>query len=91
MKLSPFVPRLGEEESETRKGPDPLSATGGILQHMRAQGSITPIEALLEYGCFRLSSVIHKLRHNYGIGIKTDIVEVESGKRYASYSLEGRA
>ena len=33
-----------------------------ILEHLKQGKSITPIEALEQYGCFRLSAVILKLR-----------------------------
>lgn len=33
-----------------------------ILQHMRLHGSITPLEALRDYGCMRLAARIADLR-----------------------------
>ena len=45
-----------------------------ILQHLRLFGSITPLKALEEYGCYRLSAVIFELRElgrDYGFTIET--------------------
>ena len=54
-----------------------------ILWHLEHRGSITPIEALNELGCFRLAARIEELRRS-GHGIKT-IIEKRNGKRYARY------
>lgn len=46
-------------------------------------GKITPMDALQSYGCFRLGSIIHRLRQE---GL--DIITVATGKqRYATYFL----
>lgn len=42
-----------------------------ILQHLRAYGSIEPLTALREYGCYRLGARIADLRHE-GYNIKTE-------------------
>lgn len=55
-----------------------------ILQHMRAE-PITPIDALRDYGCFRLAARIKDLR-DMGYDIETDIIE-KGGKRFAQYRL----
>jgi hypothetical protein len=44
-----------------------------ILEHIEAFGSITPIEALNLFGCFRLSARIWDLRHE-GHSIRTNII-----------------
>ncbi len=49
--------------------------------------SITPIEALNLFGCFRLGARIWDLRHLYGMEIESCTVE-ENGKRYAKYFLK---
>jgi len=41
-----------------------------VLAHLKQYGRITPLEALRLYGCYRLSSVIFRLR-NDGHDIKT--------------------
>ena len=44
------------------------------------------IEALNNYGCFRLAAIIHTLKHYEGMNIKTEIRKMD-GKRWAVYSL----
>lgn len=39
-----------------------MKQTEKILQHMRLHGSITPLEALRDYGCMRLAARIADLR-----------------------------
>jgi len=56
-----------------------------ILAHLKSGKSITPIEALNKYGCFRLGARILDLR-NDGFNINTEMIEV-NGKRFAKYSL----
>lgn len=58
-----------------------------IQKHLESGRSISPIEALNLYGCFRLASRISDLRHR-GLIIKTEKMFV-NGKRFASYKLEG--
>jgi len=53
-----------------------------ILNHLKLGHIITPINALKSYGCFRLASVIHKLRKK-GYKIET----VTDKNNYASYKL----
>jgi len=57
-----------------------------ILSHMVSRGPITPIEALMEYQCFRLAARIEELRRA-GNPIRTDLIG-DGKKKYASYSLE---
>ena len=49
--------------------------------------SITPLDALNLFGSFRLGARIFDLKNDYGMNIKTEMVE-ENGKRFARYSLE---
>ena len=60
---------------------------GQILAHMRMFGSITPQEALDEYGCFRLAARISDLRKR-GHAIETETIR-NGRKSWASYRLEG--
>lgn len=53
-----------------------------ILKHIRDHGSISPMEALNEYGCFRLASRIHELKKDGHNIPKPDI-----SKGYAVYTL----
>ena len=57
-----------------------------ILKHLEDGRSITPIDALNLFGCFRLSDVIFKLKQE-GHDIQTDMVENQNGKKFASYTL----
>jgi len=53
-----------------------------ILNDLKLGYAISPINALQSYGCFRLASVIHRLRKQ---GYK---IETVTGKNnYASYKL----
>lgn len=56
-----------------------------ILEHIQTNGSITPLEALELYGCFRLGARVWDLRHE-GFDIETEIIE-RNGKHYAKYFL----
>ena len=56
-----------------------------ILTHMKWYGSITPLEALRDYGCFRLAARVRDLRSD-GHPVNTEIV-VDGDKRYAVYRL----
>lgn len=57
-----------------------------IKQHLSAGKSITPIEALMVYGIYRLSAAILLLRQS-GLKIVTSMKADEKGKRYAQYKL----
>jgi len=57
-----------------------------IKEHLESGNPITPIEALNNYGCFRLAAIIHTLKHYEGMNIKTEIRKMD-GKRWAVYSL----
>lgn len=56
-----------------------------IRQHLESGKSITPLEALRLYGCFRLGARIYDLRAE-GMTIETNLIE-EDGKRFAEYRL----
>lgn len=64
-----------------------------ILRHLRDYKSITPMDAIFDYGIMRLGARIWDLKHQ-GHAIRTEIV---AGKnrygeptRYARYILEER-
>lgn len=44
-----------------------------ILEHLKRFGSIEPMTALREYGCYRLSGRISELRSE-GVNIRTDYI-----------------
>lgn len=52
-----------------------------ILGHMLEGKSITPIDALNNYGCFRLSARIYDLRKE-GYPIKDKYIEVGQQKKH---------
>lgn len=61
-----------------------------ILRYMEEEGSITPVDALREFGCFRLGARIYDLRKRGVDIIKTpETRENRYGKRvcYARYSV----
>ena len=61
-----------------------------IIEYMEEFGSITPLEAIRDIGCYRLSARISDIK-DQGIPIKTEMVNVKNrrGKysRIARYSL----
>ena len=59
---------------------------GRILAHLRAGNRLTALEALEQFGCFRLAARIHELRRE-GWQIEERTVETRGGKRVAEYSL----
>ena len=61
------------------------SQTAHILAHLQAGHYITPIDALEQYGCFRLGARIWDLRQK-GYPIKTTIT-TRGGKNFARYRL----
>lgn len=55
-----------------------------ILTHLQNGGSLTPLDALNEFNCFRLAAHIESLRKD-GHRIFTEMVN-ENGKKYAKYT-----
>lgn len=49
-----------------------ISQKSRILQHLKDFGTIEPMTALREYGCYRLGARISDLRHD-GYNIETEI------------------
>lgn len=62
-----------------------MSQTQAIKRYLYEYGSITPIEALQEFGCFRLAARIQELRR-FGVPIRTD-KERSGTSTYARYTL----
>lgn len=62
------------------------SQNKAVLAHLEQGKTITSIEALNLYGCFRLGARIHNLRES-GYNIKTNMVK-QGEKRFAEYSLD---
>ena len=57
-----------------------------ILEWLKAGKTLTQLEALQEFGCMRLASRISDLRES-GAKIKTEKIQVKSGKYVARYSI----
>lgn len=62
------------------------SQTEQILQHLQDGNSLTPLEALQKFGCFRLGARIFDLKQ-LGYNIETEM-EIKGRKKYARYRLE---
>lgn len=63
-----------------------------ILRHLKDYGSITPMEALRDYGCMRLGARIYDLkRRGHDIDSALETGENRYGERisYARYTLRG--
>lgn len=62
-----------------------------ILDYLKENGSITPLEAMREFGCMRLAAQIYKLKHNDGYEIETSTVDTKNrfgmDTCYAKYTL----
>lgn len=63
----------------------PNSQSGQILLHLKAGKTITPLDALKLFGCFRLGARIFDLRE-HGFNIKSEPLH-ENGKHFAKYRL----
>ena len=57
-----------------------------IANYLNKGKSLTPIQALNKFNCFRLAARISDLK-NDGMLIKTKIITVKKGVNVASYSL----
>lgn len=57
-----------------------------IANYLNKGKSLTPIQALNKFNCFRLAARISDLR-NDGMLIKTKLITVKKGVNVASYSL----
>lgn len=67
----------------------PLTITARILAYLQDGHSITPLEALANYGCFRLADAIFRLK-GQGWVIGTYLKKDPNGKTYARYSMMKR-
>lgn len=62
-----------------------------IIKYIETEGSITPLDALREFGCMRLASRISELkRAGYPISKDMETAKNKAGEpvRYARYRLE---
>lgn len=68
------------------------SQNKAILDYLKNGNSITAIEALEMFGCFRLSARIGEIKWQLigtGKKIEKQMIKVNSGKRVAKYFLIG--
>lgn len=63
-----------------------MSQKSEILGYLKTKRSLTPLEALRMFGCWRLSGRILELRQD-GHRIHTTMIEVGPDRRVASYLL----
>ena len=63
----------------------PKSQKENILEYLQIGNKITPLEALYQFGSFRLSAIIFDLRQE-GFNIITHNKKVD-GKTFAEYEL----
>lgn len=56
-----------------------------VKKYLEAGNSITPIEALERFGCFRLADIIWRIRKNQHV--YTTMVTNKHGNRFAKYSF----
>jgi hypothetical protein len=64
-----------------------MSQRDAILAHLKAGNTITAIEALRRWGCFRLAARIEELR-DAGYPIETTLL-VDGERRFARYWMKG--
>lgn len=58
-----------------------------IEKYLRSGRSITALEALTLFGCFRLSGRIYDLIHQRNVPIKSKYITLANGKRVKEYYL----
>lgn len=63
------------------------SQNARILSHLQQRGSITQLQALLEYDVMRLASRVSDLKKKGGVSVEKQMVTSPSGRRYARYFL----
>lgn len=62
------------------------SQSDEILRYLREGHTLTPMDALRLFGCFRLGARVYDLKRR-GYDIKSKMVDTDNGKRVAQYSL----
>lgn len=62
------------------------SQAKAILDYLASGGSLTAIDALTRFGCFRLAARIHELR-KAGHAIE-EMTKEHNGKRYSEYFIK---
>ena len=69
-----------------------MSQNEEVVQYMKLHGSITPMDAVADLGCYRLSARIHDIEHKLGLRVarKDETALNRNGKAvtYRRYWLE---
>jgi hypothetical protein len=63
------------------------SQTNAILEYLSKGKTLTPLETLNKFGCFRLGARIYDLKKQ-GYEFNTVMVKIPSGASVAQYSLD---
>lgn len=61
------------------------SQTQDILAYLKEGNSLTPIDALEKFGCFRLSGRVYDIKK---LGYEIEMKMVGGKKKYAEYKLK---
>lgn len=65
-----------------------MSQEDAILKYLEAGYSLTPIEALQLFGCFRLGARVWDLRRA-GVDVRSRTIK-DNGKHFSQYFLPGQ-
>lgn len=57
-----------------------------VLEYLKSGKTLTPLDALNSFGCFRLSARIYELKDK-GWPIQCERKELDNGKRVGHYSM----
>lgn len=64
------------------------SQTSQILEALKNGDTLTPLDALNRFGCFRIGARVWELRHGKYDGIEYNIIDTpHEGKQYSAYRL----
>lgn len=66
-----------------------MSQTEKILEHLKSGRTLTPLEALQEFGCLRLAARVWELR-SQGYDIQARDRVLPNGKHVAAYAYNGQ-
>lgn len=66
-----------------------MSQCDMIREHLEAGGRLTVAKALAEFGIYALSQRVGELKRD-GHPIKSEMIDLPSGKRVAEYSWDDR-
>ena len=76
-----------DDEIAKQKRNNKMTQRESILRDLKEGQNITPIDALTQYGCFRLASIICNLKKE-GYNIKKNMVaKLNNNGKFASYYL----